>query len=158
MSFDAIFEQPEIIADLDDLPLEVTTYPATATRTNSTWTVTARDLPGGHVVQAEGGTWFEGECKIHECVSERLGADPATVVVSVKPAEPEAKGALHALAGARIARAKAEQAERDAARHAARLLIDQGWSVQDAGQALRLPAARISRLTADASREAVHRG
>lgn len=153
MSFDAIFDQPEIIADLGDLPLEVTTYPATAARTGSTWTVTAQDLAGGHVVQAEGRTWLEAEDKIHEAVTEHLGVDPTTVVVSVKPAEPEASAALYALTGARIARAKAEQAERDAVRHAARILVGHKWPVQDVGEMLRLPAARISKLTADASRE-----
>jgi len=143
MSFDAIFSHPDIIADLDDLTFEVTTYPATATRTGSTWTVTAHDLPDGHTVQTEGGTWLEGEDKIHECVAEHLGVDPTTIVVSVKPAEPEAKAALYALTDARIANAKAEQAERDAVRHAARLLIGQGWSVQDTAAALRLPAAIV---------------
>lgn len=150
MSFDAIFEQPEIIADLDDLTFEVTTYPATATRTGSTWTVSVHDLPGGHSVSAEGTTWLEAEYAVQDRVPARLGVDRASVVVSVKPADPQAHAALHALTAARIARAKAEQAERDAARHAARLLTAQGWSPQDAGMALRLPAERVLRLVASA--------
>jgi hypothetical protein len=146
MPFDSIFGQPEIITDLDDLTFEVTTYPATATRTGSTWTVSADDLPGGQAVQAEGYTWLEAEYKIQDRVTERLGVDRATVVVSVDPADPEAKAALHALTAARVARAKAEQAERDAARHAARLLVGQGWTAQDVGMVLRLPPGRVCQL------------
>lgn len=148
VSFDAIFDQPEIITNLDDLTLDVVTYPATATRTGETWTATAHDLPNGQTVQAEGSSWLDAEYKIHERVTEQLGVDPTTIVVSVKPANPEANAALYALTGARIARAKAEQAERDAARHAARLLVNQGWTPQDAGEALRYPAARIEQITA----------
>jgi hypothetical protein len=148
MSFDAIFEQPEIIADLDDLTFDVTTYPATATRKDSIWIVNAHDLPDGQAVQAEGGTFREAEDRIQELVPEALGVDRETVVVSVEPADLAAKAALRALTGARIARAKAEQAERDAARHAARLLAQQGWAPEDIATALRLPTDRVSHLTA----------
>lgn len=148
MSFDAIFDEPDIVVDLDDLEFDVTTYPATATRSGSTWTVSAHDLPGDQVVQAEGNTWIEAEYKIQDRVPERLGVDRATVIVSVQPADPEAAAALYALTGARIARAKAGQAERDAARHAARLLIGQGWTPQDVGMVLRLPQDRVAQLLA----------
>lgn len=148
MPFDAVFQQPEIITGLDDLELEVTTYSATATRAGSTWTVTARDLPDGLTAEVQGKDWLEAEGKIQHRVAEVLGIDRAEVVVSVDPADPPARAALHALVGARIARARAEQAERDAARHAARLLVKQGWTTEDTGMVLRLPEYRISRLVA----------
>lgn len=150
MSFDAIFEQPEIIADLDDLTFDVTTYLATATCKDSIWVVSVHDLPDGQAVRAKGSTFREAEDKIQELVPESLGVDRDTVVVSVEPADLEAKAALRALTGARIARAKAEQAERDAARHAARLLAEQHWAPEDIGTALRLPKSRVSDLVASA--------
>jgi len=151
VSFDAIFDQPDIVVDVNDLTFDVVTYPATAVRTGSTWTVSAHDLPGGQVVQAEGATWREAEAGILDRVPERLGVDRGTVVVSVRPADPEAKAALRAVTAARIARAKAEQAERDAVRFAGRLLVAQGWTAQDAGTALRLPRERIRAIVESAA-------
>ncbi|MEU5363026.1 hypothetical protein ABZ354_05885 [Streptomyces sp. NPDC005925] len=146
MSFDAIFNQPEIIADLNNLEFEVTTYPATATRTGSAWVVSVHDLPDGRTVQTEGSTYREAEDKIQELVPEHLGVDRTGLTVSVEPADLEAKAALRALTGARIARAEAEQAERDAAREAARLFLKQGWPAEDIGTVLRLPVSRVSDL------------
>lgn len=155
MSFDAIFDQPEIISDLDDLTFEVTTYLATATCTGTKWTVTADDLPNGKIVQAEGVTWLEAEEEIQKRVPESLGVDRSTIVVSVEPADTEAKAALRALTAARITRSKAEQVERDAARYAARLLAGQGWTTRDVGMMLRLPSDRIAQLAVASSGEAI---
>lgn len=68
------------------------------------------------------------------------------MIVSVAPADPEAAAAVRALTAARIARADAEQAERDAARAAARTLTSRGWSTRDTGRVLRLSHQRISQL------------
>lgn len=146
MSFDALFDQPDISPDLDDLDVEVTTYTATAARTGSTWAVTVHDLPEGHAGSAQGATWAEAEANAHACVTGLLQADPAAVVVHLLPADPEAAAAVQDLTEARIARAEAEQAERDAARHAAATLTGKGWTTRDAGTALRLSHQRISQL------------
>ncbi len=90
--------------------------------------------------------------RVHTPGDASLGADPAGVVVSVAPVGPDAAAALRALTAARIARAEAEQAERDAARHAARLLTGRDWTVEDAGMMLRLPDERIARLAAPTPR------
>ncbi|GHJ39517.1 hypothetical protein [Streptomyces sp. TS71-3] len=150
MPFDAIFDQPDITADPDDLTFELTTYPATAVHTGSAWNVSVHDLPGKHSLQAQAGTWLEAEDEIQELVAKYLEADRTSIVVSVEPADPEARAALRALTSARITRAKAEQAERDAARHASRLLLGQGWTTGDVGAVLRLPEARVVQLTVPA--------
>ncbi|MFD7509876.1 hypothetical protein ACFV5N_11110, partial [Streptomyces sp. NPDC059853] len=114
--------------------LVATTYPATAVRTGSTWTVTVHELPEGRAARAQGTTWAEAEINAHDIVVDLLDAHPATVIVSVAPEDPEAAAAVRALTDARIARAEAEQAERDAARAAARTLTSRGWSTRDAGR------------------------
>ncbi|WNI14097.1 hypothetical protein [Actinacidiphila sp. ITFR-21] len=150
-SFDMIFHQPDICLDLDDSAVEATTYPATADRTGETWTVDVHSLPDGLSVRAEGSTWREVEEAVVTRVPRELKAGPGTVIVSVKPADPEAAAAVGALTRARLDRAYAEQAERDAARAAVRVLAAQGWSAEDAGTVLRLPTARIDKLLAAAS-------
>ncbi|WP_052385501.1 hypothetical protein [Streptomyces sp. NRRL F-2890] len=147
MFFERVFDEPELADDPDEfVDLVATTYPATATRTGSTWTVTIHDLPDGHAAIAQGTTWGEAQTNAHDIVVDLLGAHPAAVIVSVAPADPDAAAAIQALIDARIARAAAEQAERDAARTAARTLTGQGWSTRDAGTALQLSHQRISQL------------
>ncbi len=148
--FDAIFQQPDICADLDDLDVEAITYLATAVRTGETWVAEVHGLPDNVSVRAEARTWQELEEDLVTRVPRELKAGPGTVIVSVEPADREATGAVHALARARQERAVAEQAERDTARNAARVLVSQGWSVEDAGIALRLPAARVEEIVTPA--------
>ncbi|MEV1245109.1 type II toxin-antitoxin system HicB family antitoxin [Nonomuraea sp. NPDC049750] len=145
--FEQIFNEPDII----DTPDEETgaayaSYPATATRTGKLWSVVVRDLPAGHAVHAQGATWAEAELNAIKALIGALQAEPGTVGVQLAPADEEAAAALEAVTQARIARAYAEQAERDAVRRAARLLTDQGWTTRDAGGALRLSHQRISQI------------
>lgn len=146
--FDAIFDGIDLTEDSDESSLvEATTYRATATRTGKQWTVTVHDLPDGHAVVAQGATWGEAEDNTLTCLIDVLKAEPQwAVTVHVAPDDSEAAAALEAVTEARIARAEAEQAERDAVQRAARLLTDKGWSTRDAGRALRLSHQRISQL------------
>ncbi|MFI6985439.1 hypothetical protein ACIBSV_43720 [Embleya sp. NPDC050154] len=148
MSFDAVFEQPDIDpdSDSDDLTGVIPSYPATATRDGSSWVVLVDGLPDGHAVRVRAATWHDAEIDTHARVADVLEAEPATFLAPVKPADPDAAAALMDLQEARIALAFAEQAVRDAARHAARTLTDQGWTARDAGTALRLPHERVSQL------------
>lgn len=148
--FDSIFQQPDIDPGLDDLHIETTTYPATALRTGGSWTAEAHDLPGGLSVRAEGKTWHEMEEELVTRVPKELGAATGTVIVSVEPADRDAATAILTLTQARLARALAEQAERDAARKAASLLAAQGWGAEDIGTVLRLPTARVKDILAPA--------
>ncbi|WP_282699219.1 hypothetical protein [Streptantibioticus silvisoli] len=83
-------------------------------------------------------------------VPRDLKAAPGTVIVSVEPADQNAVTAIRALTQARLNRALAEQAERDAARAAVRLLASQGWDAEDIGTVLRLPTARVENVLAPA--------
>lgn len=143
--FEKVLDEPDIVEPTGNEP-PYTSYPATATRDGAQWTVVVHDLPEGVAVQAQGATWTEAEINAIKGVISALKAQPGTIGVELAPADPDAAAALEAVTQARIARAHAEQTERDAVRHAARLLTDQGWSTRDAGRALRLSHQRVSQL------------
>ncbi|MGW0807987.1 type II toxin-antitoxin system HicB family antitoxin [Nonomuraea sp. NPDC002799] len=145
--FEEIFDEEDIVeTPAEPSGTRYTSYPATATRDGALWTVVVHDLPEGRAVQAQGATWTEAEMNAAKGVLAALKAELGTVGVHLAPDDPEAAAALDAVVAARVARAYAGQAERDAVRHAARLLVDRGWSTRDAGRALRLSHQRISQI------------
>ncbi|WP_344978865.1 hypothetical protein [Streptosporangium fragile] len=146
--FEKVFSESDLVVNLDngESEGEVTIYHATVTRIGKQWTATIRDLPGGHVVQAQGATWREIKENVADGVFELLQDEPDTVAIQVVPADPEVAAALATVAAARGARVYAEQAEGDAVRRAARLLVEKGWSTRDAGSALGLSHQRISQI------------
>jgi hypothetical protein len=148
MSFDAVFEQPDIDPDYDpdDLTGIIPSYPATATREGKSWVVSVAGLPDGHAVQVQATTWRDAEIDTHARVADALGVDRATFLAPVTPADPDEAAALMDLEEARVALFLAEQAVRDAACRAARTLVDHGWTTRDAGTALRLSHQRVSQL------------
>ncbi|MET9063641.1 hypothetical protein [Streptosporangium sandarakinum] len=147
-----IFDEPNFLDASDEAETEgeaetVGLYvTATVTHTGDQWTAVARDLPGGHVVRAEGATWREARKNIARCVLDLLQDEPGITCFQVVPADPEAKAALEGVMVARSARAEAELAEVGATRSAARLLLDKGWGIHDVGTVLMLPRRRISQL------------
>lgn len=144
---EAIFDQPDIPEDLEQLELQVTNnYHATVTRTGKRWIATVHDLPDGHVIRVQGATWRETTDIAMECVFDLLNPDPGTSGFFFTPADPEAADARKAVLDARVARLHAEQAERDATRKAARTLIDKGWTTRDIGSVLGLSHQRISQI------------
>jgi len=145
--FEKVLDEPDIVEPpAGEAGPEYISYPATATRDGAQWSVTVHDLPTGHFVQAQGATWPDAEINAIKGVIGALKAEIGTVGVELAPADPDAAAALDAVTQTRIARAHAEQAERDAVRNAARLLTGQGWSTRDAGAALRLSHQRVSQL------------
>ncbi|MFI6786907.1 hypothetical protein ACIBG4_06225 [Nonomuraea sp. NPDC050383] len=147
---EAIFDQPDLIPPGNWPRDEATIISATATRTGKQWTAAAK-LPDGRPVKAQGATWVEVKKNVAQLIFDCLQAEPGALGVHLAPADSEAAAALDAVVSARIARANAEQAERDAVRHAAHLLISQGWTTRDAGSALRLSHQRISQITSSAT-------
>ncbi len=145
MSFDAIFDQPDICTP-DDSAVMIPTYLAIATRVGETWIAETRNLPDGVSVRVEGLNWDEVEDTVLERAHNALGVEYGGLIVHLSPADPDADNALRAITQARINRAHAEQAERDAIRHAARLLTSQGWTTQDTATALRMPTTRVPEL------------
>jgi predicted DCC family thiol-disulfide oxidoreductase YuxK len=99
--------------------------------------------PGGHVVHVQAASWRETKANVADCVFDLRQDESDTVAIQFFPADPEAAAALATVATVRSARI---QAERDAVRRAARLLVDQGWSTRDAGSALGLSHRRISQI------------
>ncbi|MEV0389529.1 hypothetical protein [Nonomuraea sp. NPDC050643] len=145
--FEEIFDEPDIVEPPDEQSsARYTSYPATASRGDGVWNVVVHDLPAGHAVRAQGVTWTDAEMNAIKAVIDVLQAEIGTVGVHLIPDDPDAAAALETVTAARIARAQAGQDERDAVRHAARLLTDQGWSTRDAGRALRLSHQRISQI------------
>ncbi|GAB3910860.1 hypothetical protein GCM10027612_87470 [Microbispora bryophytorum subsp. camponoti] len=149
MNHDLIFDQPDLIPPSDDV-VEAVTYFATVTRTRKQWTATA-ELPGGCTVQAQGASWADVKRNVAQLIFDTLRDEPATIGVHVDPADPEAKAALAAVIEARQARVLAEQAERDAVRHAARFLTAQGWTTRDVGSVMHLSHQRISQILNESS-------
>lgn len=148
MPFDTALDQPDF--DTEDTEAEpIPCYTGTATQRGRIWIVDIPGLPGGLAAHAKADTFREAEAAAYQATAETLDADPATFQVRVIPEDPQAADALDDLVNARVALAHAEQAVRDAARHAARTLTAQGWSTRDAGAALRVSHQRISQLTAD---------
>ncbi|MDH2426442.1 hypothetical protein [Sphaerisporangium sp. TRM90804] len=142
----AIFNQPDLLETNDEPEVETVTYFATATRTGKQWIATARDLPGGRTVQAQGASWREVKRNMADLVFEIHNDDASIGALHLVPADPDAEAALKDVVAARSARVLAEQAEREAVRHAVRLLIDQGWSTRDIGSALLLSHQRVSQI------------
>ncbi|MFC4014673.1 hypothetical protein ACFOY2_46135 [Nonomuraea purpurea] len=143
---EAIFDEPDLLQDADESLPKATTYFATVTRTGKQWTATVTDLPGGGAVQAQGAYWTDVRRNLGSLLLDALKAEPGTVALHLAPADPEAADVLTAVTEARIARAQAEQAERDAVRHAARTLIGKSWNTRDAGTVLGLSHQRISQI------------
>ncbi|WP_181448870.1 hypothetical protein [Nonomuraea aridisoli] len=150
MNHDLIFHQPDLVPPSDDDVAEAVTYFATATRTGKQWAATA-ELPGGRIVQSQGTSWADVKRNVCQLIFDALRDEPEVIGVHVAPADSEAKAALAAVVEARQARVLAEQAERDAVRHAARLLTAQGWTTRDVGSAMRLSHQRISQILKESS-------
>lgn len=145
--FEKIFDEPESHEGTDEfVHVKYTQYPATATRDGTQWTVRVHDLPGGRAVLAQGAHWTEAHRNTHKLVVDLLGEQPQAVGITMRPDDPEVVAALDAVTEARVARADAEQAERDTVARTARLLTGKGWTVRDAGGVLSLSPQRISQL------------
>lgn len=145
--FESIFTEPESAPNPDEFAdITFTSYHATATRRGRQWTVNVHGLPDGHAATAQGADWIEARHNAHEVVTGLLGEIPQAVGIDLIPDDAEAAAALRAVVPLRVARADAEQAERDAVTYAAQLLISKGWTTRDAGAALSLSPQRISQL------------
>ncbi|GAB1822574.1 hypothetical protein [Herbidospora sp. RD11066] len=149
---EAVFDEPDIVEDVDESLGISTDYIAVVTREGRGWKATVSDLPGGKVVVAHGATWAETTHNVGESLDAAVTPEPPYVLgYHMVPADPEAASAIGAVMMARSDRVYAEQAERDAVRNAVRVLIGQGWTTRDAGRALMLSHQRISQLNAEAS-------
>jgi len=123
----------------------VPVYDATATKVGKTWMVTIPGLPDGSTATTHGTTWHEAKRNTGTRLRELLGPG-AEFGFRLSPSDPDADAAVTTLVEARANLLRAEEAAREAAEHAARILTAQGWTTRDAGAALGLSPQRISQL------------
>ncbi|BCB85875.1 type II toxin-antitoxin system HicB family antitoxin [Phytohabitans suffuscus] len=120
--------------------MEVKTYTAVCRRSGGWWAISVPELKGVHT-QARRLDQAEGMAR--DAIALMLDVDPATVAVEVRPVLPEVVS--HALDARRAARQAEETAER-ATTAAVHSLLDQGYTVRDAGALLQLSPQRISQI------------
>jgi hypothetical protein len=150
---ESIFDRPDLLDDTEPASTEATIYRATAVRNGKYWTATVHDLPDGQALEVRGGTWREVAHNGLDAVLELVDPVPhgTTIGFHLTPADQRAATALLAVSETRSARILAEQAERDAVRHAAGLLTGQGWTTRDIGSAIGLSHQRVSQIVSRAT-------
>ncbi|WP_062345871.1 hypothetical protein [Herbidospora yilanensis] len=147
---EAVFDEPDIVEEHDESIGISTDHIAVVTRVGEGWRAVVDGLPDGKVVVAHGSTWAETTHNVGDALSEAVTPEPPYVLgYHMVPADPDADSALGAVMIARSERVHAEQAERDAVRHAVRVFLGQGWSTRDAARALLLSQERVIRLAAE---------
>lgn len=122
--------------------MEVTTYHAVCRRSGGWWAISVPELKGVHT-QAR--RLDQAAAMAREAIALALDADPGTIDVEVRPEVP-ALTAI-ALAARNTARDALDSAERATAT-AVRALLDDGYTVRDAGALLGLSPQRISQIRA----------
>ncbi len=124
----------------------LSTYTAVCRRSGNWWAVSIRELKGVHT-QAR--RLDQVPDMARDAIALMLEADPGEVQVTVEPEMPAP--VEDALAARRAAR-EAERAAEEATAIAARQLLDEGYTIRDAGRLLGLSPQRISQIAPRASR------
>ncbi|MEU1886994.1 type II toxin-antitoxin system HicB family antitoxin [Micromonospora sp. WMMD987] len=119
----------------------MTKYTAVCVRSGKWWSISVPELRGVH---SQARRLDQVEDMAREAVALMLDVSPRSFEVEVRP-EISAE-----VAAARQARAKLVEAERSAERatvDAAKTLLEQGYTVRDAGSLLGISPQRVSQLT-----------
>jgi predicted RNase H-like HicB family nuclease len=124
----------------------LSTYTAVCRRSGNWWAVSVRELKGVHT-QAR--RLDQVPDMARDAIALMLEVDPGEVQVTVEPEVPAP--VEDALAARRTAR-EAERAAEEATATAARQLLDEGYTIRDAGRLLGLSPQRISQIAPRASR------
>jgi predicted RNase H-like HicB family nuclease len=125
---------------------KVNTYTAVCRRSGNWWAVSIRELKGVHT-QAR--RLDQVADMALDAIALMLDVDPAEVQVTVEPEVPAP--VTDALAARRAAR-EAEHAAEAATATAVRQLLDNGYTIRDAGRLLGLSPQRISQIAPKAPR------
>jgi predicted RNase H-like HicB family nuclease len=130
--------------------VEVKTYTAVCRRSSGWWAIGVPELKGVHT-QARRLDQAEGMAR--DAIALMLDVDPATIAVEVRPEQPSVVS--RALEARRAARQAEETAERATAA-AVQALLDDGYTVRDAGALLSLSPQRISQIALRTTHDAQH--
>lgn len=125
---------------------EVNTYTAVCRRSGKWWAISIRELKGVHT-QAR--RLDQVADMARDAIALMLDLDPAEITVTV---EPEVPAQVEDALAARRAAREAERAAEEATVAAARQLIDEGYTIRDAGRLLGLSPQRISQIVPRGSR------
>lgn len=125
---------------------EVSTYTAVCRRSDNWWAIGVRELKGVHT-QAR--RLDQVADMARDAIALMLEVDPAEVQVAVEPEIPAP--VADALVARRAAR-EAEHAAEQATATAVRQLLEEGYTIRDAGRMLGLSPQRISQIAPRASR------
>jgi predicted RNase H-like HicB family nuclease len=125
---------------------EVNTYTAVCRRSGNWWTISIRELKGVHT-QAR--RLDQVADMARDAIALMLETDPGQIEVAVQPEIPAP--VEDALAARRAAR-EAEHTAEEATAAAARKLLDEGYTIRDAGRLLGLSPQRISQIAPRAPR------
>jgi predicted RNase H-like HicB family nuclease len=124
---------------------EVNTYTAVCRRSGNWWAISIRELKGVHT-QAR--RLDQVADMARDAIALMLEVDPSGVEVTVEPEVPAP--VADALAARRAAR-EAEHAAEQATATAVKQLLDEGYTIRDAGRLLGLSPQRISQIAPRAS-------
>jgi predicted RNase H-like HicB family nuclease len=122
--------------------VEITTYSAVCRRVGNWWAISVPELKGVH---SQARRLDQVAAMAQEAIALLLDIDLAAIHVEVRPELPSTVAtALHARQAAREADEKAEHATATAIR----VLLNDGYTVRDAGALLGLSPQRISQIAA----------
>lgn len=132
-------------------------YTATATRSGKYWAVEIHGLPDHCAGFTQGRTWAEAEHMTRDAIAVLLEIPADSFDVTLTPADLDARAALAALAAASSAEEAAIAARAAALCAAAQVLTVHGFSVRDAGAALKISYQRVSQLAPQSKGTGGHR-
>lgn len=124
----------------------MSTYTAVCRRSGNWWAISVRELKGVHT-QAR--RLDQVADMARDAIALMLDVDPSGVEVTVEPEVPAP--VADALAARRAAR-EAEHAAEQATASAVKQLLDEGYTIRDAGRLLGLSPQRISQIAPRAPR------
>ena len=120
----------------------MTSYTATCRRSGNWWAISVPELKGVHT-QAR--RLDQVADMTREAIALMLDIDPASIEVTVRP---ELPGVVARAVESRKAAREADEAAEQATATAVRSLINDGYTVRDAGALLGLSPQRISQIAA----------
>ena len=119
----------------------MTEYTAECVRSGNWWAITVPQIPG---VFSQARRLDQVEAMAREAIALMLDVPPTSFDIEVKPALPSE---VVVARRARTALQQAEKSAEQATKSAVKALLEQGYTVRDAGKLLGISPQRVSQLT-----------